>query len=200
MQHNFKKAANKELTLEEFIDPNFSATETVKVKNRTIYIFGEIKKSDAQDVMMALDDMESDPEITEVLMYINSPGGSTAAAFTMVDRMRNCTKPIKVVGAGEICSAATLILAAGTKGLRSVYKHSVGMIHQPWIDTDAGGLTAAQSLDQMMKICRKNILAVMVKDTTPEQEKKIRQILRRVQDTYLTAEEMVNLGLADQII
>lgn len=64
-------------------------------------------------------------------MYINSPGGVVTAGLAIYDTMQYVRPPISTWCVGQACSAASLLLAAGSKGMRNALPHSRIMVHQP---------------------------------------------------------------------
>ena len=64
-------------------------------------------------------------------MYINSPGGVVTAGLAIYDTMQYVRPPIATWCVGQACSAASLLLAAGTKGKRNALPNSRIMVHQP---------------------------------------------------------------------
>lgn len=100
------------------------------LKDRIIFINGEITTESACDIQAQLLYLASENEDNPISIYINSPGGDVYAGLGIIDTM-NLVKPdIHTICIGEAFSMAAVILAVGNE--RSALEHSRIMIHQPW--------------------------------------------------------------------
>jgi len=140
--------------------------------------------------------LQSEDATKDITMYINSPGGSITAMWSIIDTM-NLVKPdVSTVCVGMAASAASVILAAGAKGKRYILPHAEVMIHQP--------LGGAQGQASDIEITAKHILktkAILQKymaELTGQPVKKIEKDMDR--DFFMDAQEAVNYGIVDKII
>jgi ATP-dependent Clp protease protease subunit len=140
--------------------------------------------------------LQSEDATKDITMYINSPGGSITAMWSIIDTM-NLVKPdVSTVCVGMAASAASVILAAGAKGKRYILPHAEVMIHQP--------LGGAQGQASDIEITAKHILktkAILQKymaGLTGQPVKKIEKDMDR--DFFMDAQEAVNYGIVDKII
>ena len=150
----------------------------------------------------ASDDEES--EVAEnnrpIEMLISTHGGSADDMFAIYDAMRYIreTVDIETFGLGKVMSAGTLLLAAGTKGKRKIGKHGRVMIHS----VIGGSVGPMHQLDNEMKevkaIQESYIRAIC--DETNLTERKLRSLLKKKVNIYLTAPEAVEYGFADIIV
>jgi len=106
----------------------------VDIENRRVYLSGEIFLEDALYLLQRINLINklnpSEEEVAKPIeLFINSAGGSVYAMFSIIDTIQNCPSPIITIGTGQIMSAATLILAAGTGG-RYLTKNSSVMNHE----------------------------------------------------------------------
>src|SRR6266581_88985 len=94
------------------------------VKERIVFISGEdgIDSEEAVAISATLLYLNHQSKTKPISIYINSPGGSTEGLFTIYDTMQTIDAPIKTVCMGEACSAAAVLLAAGTKGKRFAFE------------------------------------------------------------------------------
>lgn len=100
------------------------------LKDRIIFIRGEFNDTMADSVVAQLLFLvASDPE-ADINMYINSPGGSINAMFSIFDTMNYIKCDVATIGYGIVASAASFILAAGAKGKRSALPNANIMIHE----------------------------------------------------------------------
>ena len=120
--------------------------------------------------------------------------------FAIYDTMRYIreTVDIETFGLGKVMSAGTLLLAAGTKGKRRIGKHCRVMIHS----VIGGSVGPMHQLDNEMKevksIQESYIRAIC--EETNLTERKLRALLKKKMNIYLTAEEAVEYGFADIVI
>jgi ATP-dependent Clp protease protease subunit len=129
-------------------------------------------------------------------LYINSPGGDITALFAIYDTMQYVKNDISVVCLGQAASAAAVLLAAGTKGMRYALPHSRIMLHQPY-----GGV-AGQASD--IEIQAKEILRMreeidrVLSHHTGQPMERISHDTNR--DFYLSANEAREYGIIDEVI
>tara|TARA_Y100000592_G_scaffold85659_1_gene138004 strand:+ start:600 stop:1256 length:657 start_codon:yes stop_codon:yes gene_type:complete len=145
-------------------------------------------------------------ELTESLkpnvdFYISTNGGSSDEMFGIYDVMRhvkeNSLTEISTYALGKVMSAGVLLLAAGTKGKRKVGKHCRIMIHSV-----IGGVTGPmQSLSteySEIKHIQDMYISALASETNMT-ESGIRKMFKKNTNIYLTAEEAVKLGIADEV-
>ena len=174
---------------------------------RTIGLFSEVEADKIAEISHALlylnelNAMESDPKKQRpILFYLSTYGGNADDMFALYDLMRVVRRETEIhtVGLGKVMSAGVLILAAGTKGRRYIGKNCRVMIHSV-MGGNAGSLhnmlnemDAIENLQQMYIDC-------LVSETKLT-ETKIKKMLERKVNIYLSAEEAVEYGIADHIV
>ena len=171
---------------------------------RTIALFGDVDEDKAGDLCMGLlmlTDLKQDPPPYDpITFYISSYGGSADEMFSIYDMM-TITKAkceIHTIGLGKIMSAATLLLASGTKGQRKIGRHCRVMIHA----VAAGSAGEQHDIEIEVKTI-KHIQELYIKALSKETNmtsRTIQKLLDRKVNVYLTAEEAVEYGIADEII
>ena len=171
---------------------------------RTIALFGDVDEDKAGDLCMGLlmlTDLKQDPPPYDpITFYISSYGGSADEMFSIYDMM-TITKAkceIHTIGLGKIMSAATLLLASGTKGQRKIGRHCRVMIHA----VAAGSAGELHNMENEMKSI-KHIQQLYINALSREThmtKRTIQKLLDRRVNVYLTAEEAVEYGIADEII
>jgi ATP-dependent Clp endopeptidase proteolytic subunit ClpP len=186
-------------------------------KIRKIMLYGEVSEETAKDTIAAMilmsdtaeveepvDPEDPESELKKVIqpfeMIVSTHGGAADDMFSVYDMMRYIreTVDIETFGLGKVMSAGTLLLAAGTKGKRKIGKHCRVMIHS----VIGGHIGPMHQLDNEMREVR-SIQESYIKaicDETNLTEKKLRSILKRKVNVYLTAEEAVEHGFADIIV
>jgi ATP-dependent Clp protease protease subunit len=137
--------------------------------------------------------MDSDRDI---IIYINSPGGSFTALTAIYDTMQFVRPDVMTICLGQAASAAAIILAGGAKGKRYALEHSRILIHQP---SSEGGGQASDIEIQAREIMRmRELLEGMLSKHTTRTPEQIAQDIER--DKILTAAEAVEYGLIDQVL
>jgi ATP-dependent Clp protease protease subunit len=133
-------------------------------------------------------------------IVLSTNGGNADDMFAVYDAIRwvRETVDVETFGLGKVMSAGTLLLAAGTKGQRKIGKHCRVMIHS----VIGGSVGPMHQLDNEMKevkaIQESYIKAVC--EETNLTERKLRSLLKKKVNIYLTAEEAVEHGFADIIV
>ena len=166
------------------------------LKERIIFITGPVEDGMATLVVAQLLFLEAENPKKEVSMYINSPGGLVTAGLAIYDTMQFVRPAISTLCVGQAASMASLLLAAGEKGLRYVLPNARVMLHQP-----SGGFQG-QATDVMlhaaeMLALKKRLNEIYVKHTG-QPLKVIEDALER--DKFLTAEGAKEFGVVDQVI
>ena len=133
--------------------------------------------------------------------YISTNGGSADEMFGMYDVMRfiknDGLTSITTCGIGKVMSAGVLLLAAGTKGKRRVGKHCRIMIHSV-IGGSTGPMHQLENEFAEVKKIQDTYIKALVEETNMS-EKYLRRLLKRKTNIYLSAEEAVELGIADEV-
>ncbi len=165
-------------------------------EERIIFLGQAIDDTVANDVMAQLLTLESmDPE-RDIMIYINSPGGSFTALTAIYDTMQFVRPDITTICLGQAASAAAIILAGGTKGKRYGLEHSRILIHQP---SSEGGGQASDIEIQAREILRmRTLLEELISRHSTRSPAEIAADIER--DKILTSAEAVEYGLIDQVL
>ena len=166
------------------------------LKDRIVFIDGEIGDLTADLVVAQLLFLESQDPERDISIYINSPGGSVTAGLAIYDTMQYIKPPIQTICLGQAASMAALILTCGTAGKRFVMPSSRLLIHQPW-----GGVQGQVSdiKVQAMEILRiKKLTIDYFALHTGKKPDEVAKDLER--DFFMSADEAVAYGLADKIL
>jgi ATP-dependent Clp protease protease subunit len=130
-------------------------------------------------------------------LYINSEGGNLIDAFALIDVMRTSPVPIITVGMGNLMSSAFMIFAAGTKGQRAIARNTSIMIHQFNHDY-AGKYHDMKAYAEEIDRINYRMVAELARTSTLS-ESEVSTKLLKPSDVWLSAEQLVNLGVADII-
>ena len=166
------------------------------LKERIIFLDGEIQDSTADLIVAQLLYLESQDPERDISIYINSPGGSVTAGLAVYDTIQHIRPDVQTICMGQAASMAALLLTCGTKGKRFALPSSRVMIHQPW-----GGVQG-QAVDigiQAREILRLKRLTIdYFAFHTGKELADIAKDLER--DHFLTAEDAVSYGLVDSVL
>lgn len=165
-------------------------------EERIIFLGQAIDDTVANDVMAQLLTLESMDPDRDIMIYINSPGGSFTALTAIYDTMQFVRPDIMTICLGQAASAAAVLLAGGSKGKRMALEHSRILIHQP---SSEGGGQASDIEIQAREVMRMRVLLeeLIVRHSTRSAEQIAQDIER---DKILTAAEAVEYGLIDQVL
>ena len=151
----------------------------------------------ADDIMAQLLVLESLDPNRDVMMYINSPGGSMTAMTAIYDTMNYIQPDVQTVCLGQAASAAAILLAAGTKGKRLILPNARVLIHQPAIDQGFGKATEIEIQAREMLRMREWLENTLVERTGQPLERVRKDI---EVDTFLTAQEAKDYGIVDEVL
>ncbi len=168
------------------------------LKERKIFLWGEVSDESAKEITEKLLFLEADAPGKPITFYINTPGGSITAGMAVYDTIKMISSEVSVVVTGMAASMGSILLSAPSKGNRYLYPHSYVMIHQPLIAGQLRGPAVdihihAQHLEEL-----RNILNEILAEASGQPLEKIQQDTDR--DFYMTAEEAIKYGLADKIV
>jgi ATP-dependent Clp protease protease subunit len=185
-------------------------------KLRTVGIMGEINEEGSAEIVFGLlslqnsavhfepvDIEDEDSEVKEVIMpiemVISTPGGNADDMFAIYDTMRSIRDevPIKTRGIGKVMSAGVVLLAAGTKGERSIGKNCRVMLHS----VIGGHVGPMHQLDNEMEEIRNiqdQYISVLAEETKMT-KRYLRNLMKKKVNIYLSATEAVELGIVDKI-
>lgn len=190
MEHRVKK-------LEDFI-----AEDRIDLKlleNSTYFINGEINEDSIGAAVKWLIYENLDTSKEKILtLYINSTGGDLYQAFGLIDVMKASPHVIRCIGIGAVMSAAFLIFASGDQGHRYAAKNTSFMCHQfsESMDNKYHDLKATMKENDL---CNDRMIAIL-KEATGLAPSVIKKKLLPASDVYLSAQEVLELGVADHIL
>ena len=165
-------------------------------EERIIFLGQAIDDTVANDVMAQLLTLESMDPDRDIMMYINSPGGSFTALTAIYDTMQFVRPDVMTICLGQAASAAAVLLAGGAKGKRMALEHSRILIHQP---SSEGGGQASDIEIQAREIMRmRSLLEELIARHSTRKPEEIAKDIER--DKILTAAEAVEYGLIDQVL
>jgi ATP-dependent Clp protease protease subunit len=168
------------------------------LKDRVVMLNGPVEDHMANLVVSQLLFLESENPDKDITLYINSPGGVITAGMSIYDTMQYIKPDVSTVVMGQACSMGSFLAQAGAANKRIVLPHSRTMIHQP-----SGGARGMQSDIEIqykeITHMKKMLTELYVKHNT--KGKTYADFERDMdRDTFMTAQEAVDYGLADRVI
>lgn len=199
------KAKVKTISLEELLG---GGSPTPEPELRVIGLYSTVEDEKIAELTQALlylnetnklrnkEKEESKP----VEFYINTYGGSADDMFALYDVMKTVMEDTEIhtIGVGKVMSAGTLLLAAGTKGKRKIGKNCRVMIHNVAAGNFGTLPVLANELEAIQQL-QDDYISAMV-ENTKFTRKKLEKLLNEKVNIYLSAEEAVKYGLADEIM
>lgn len=178
------------------------------LKDRVIFLNGPIHTEMAHSIVAQLLFLESEDPSKDIFVYVNSGGGEVSAGLAIYDTMQFIKCDVSTIVIGQACSMGSFLAQAGTKGKRIVLPESRTMIHRVSSGTpgtrgsvhvqDLQFEDARRSFEESVRI-NKRLTELYVKHNT--KGKTYEELYETMKfDTFLSAQEAVDYGLADEII
>ena len=166
------------------------------LNDRIIMLTDEVNDTTASLVVAQMLYLEAQDPDKDISLYINSPGGSVSAGFSIYDTMNFIKCDVSTSCMGMAASMGAFLLAAGAKGKRLALPNSVIMIHQP--------LGGAQGQASDVKIHAEQILKTRTKlnEILAANTGKPLEVIERDtdRDNFMSAAEAAAYGLIDKVI
>jgi len=180
----------------------FNASDRIGIKlleNSVHFLTGEITEENVNECIKWIVFENLDAKEKVLTLYVNSSGGDLYQAFALIDIMRNSKHVVRTVGIGSVMSAAFLIFTSGDQGERHLAANTGIMCHQ-----FAGGGSDAKFHDLKAEMKENELLnkkmVEILKNATGLAPSRIKSKLLPASDVYLTAQEAIELGIADHLI
>jgi ATP-dependent Clp protease protease subunit len=166
------------------------------LKDRIVFLGTPINDDVANVIIAQLLFLESEDPDKEIMLYINSPGGSVTAGLAIYDTMQYVRSPVSTMCLGQAASMGAVLLASGTKGRRYALPNSRILIHQP-----LGGVSGQASDIEIhareILLLRERLNDILAKATGAPLDKIKRDTER---DYYMGAGDAKEYGLIDEIL
>jgi ATP-dependent Clp protease protease subunit len=165
------------------------------LKDRIIFISGEIDDNTANLVVAQLLFLEAENPDKDINIYINSPGGSITAGMAIYDTMEYIKPDVSTICVGMAASMGAFLLAAGEKGKRFALPNAEVMIHQPL--GGAKGQASDIKIQAMRILKMREDINKILSEKTGKPYEQIEKDTDR--DFFMTAQEAVEYGLIDKV-
>jgi ATP-dependent Clp protease protease subunit len=182
-------------------DPSVSAEDRVEAKllqSHVHFLTGEIEEENIRKAIQWIAYENLSNETKTLTLYVNSTGGDLYQAFALIDIMNISKHPIATVGLGSVMSAAFLIFVSGSVGHRVIAPNTGIMCHQ-YSDTTEGKHHDLKATMLEGENCNNRMLAI-IEQACELDARTIKRKLLNPTDVYLTADQLIELGLADKLL
>jgi ATP-dependent Clp protease, protease subunit len=166
------------------------------LRDRIIFLGDEVNQHTANLVVAQMLFLENEDAKKDIILYLNSPGGTVYDALGIYDTMKYVKPDIQTVGIGVQASAAAVLLSSGTRGKRLLLPNATVMIHQPSAGTR--GKVTDMEIDLKEGIRIKKLINEIMAKNTGQTVSKIERDMDR--DYWMTAKEAKDYGLVDKVL
>ena len=166
------------------------------LKERIIFLGDAVDEHTASIVVAQMLFLEAEDPKKDIMLYINSPGGSVYDGLAIYDTMMHLKCDVATVGIGMQASMGAFLLSSGTKGKRSILPHSTVMIHQPSAGTR--GKVTDMEIDLKEGLRLKKLLNEILAKNTGKKLEMVEKDSDR--DYWMSAEEAKKYGIVDKVL
>jgi ATP-dependent Clp protease protease subunit len=178
------------------------------LKDRIVMLDTDVNEHTASLIVAQLLFLESEDSAKDISFYINSPGGSVSAGLAIYDTMQFIRPDVHTIVIGQACSMGSFLAQAGAPGKRFVLPESRTMIHRVSSGTpgtrgsvhvqDLQFEDARRSFEESVRINKRLTELYVRHNTANKTYEELYELMKF--DTFLSAEQAVDLGLADKIV
>jgi ATP-dependent Clp protease protease subunit len=167
------------------------------LKDNIIFLGRQVDDDVASLIIAQMLFLEAENPEKDIALYINSPGGSVSAGMAIYDTMQYIKPDVATYCVGQAASMAAVLLAAGSRGKRTVLPNSRVLIHQPWLSGLQGQQSDIEIHAKDMFIMRDRLDEILAYHTGKSKEEVHRDTER---DRILGASEAVEYGIVDRVM
>ena len=166
------------------------------LEDRIIFLSGEITDDTANLIVAQMLLLDSENPEKDIMLYINSPGGSVTAGLAIYDTMQHIRSDVCTICLGQAASMGAFLLCSGAKGKRMALPHSRVLIHQPLGGAQGQATDIEIQAQEILRI--KKTLNEIMASNTGQSIKKIEKDTDR--DYIMTPQEALEYGMIDKVI
>ena len=166
------------------------------LRERIIFLGTPIDDMIANLIVAQMLLLDSENPEKDIMLYINSPGGSVTAGLAIFDTMQHIRADVCTICLGQAASMGAFLLAAGAKGKRMCLPHSRVLIHQP-LGGAQGQATDIQIQAAEIQRIKKTLNDILA-ENTGQSVKKIEKDTDR--DYIMTPSEALEYGMIDKVV
>jgi len=167
------------------------------LKDNIIFLGRAIDDDVASLIIAQMLFLEAENPEKDISLYINSPGGSISSGLAIYDTMQYIKPDVATYVVGQAASMAAVLMAAGTRGKRTLLPNSRVLIHQPWLSGLGGQQSDIEIHAKDMLMMRDRLDEILAYHTGKPKEDIHRDTER---DRILGAKEAVEYGIADRVM
>ena len=168
------------------------------LRDRIVMLDTDVNNHSSSLIVAQMLFLEAEDPDRDILFYINSPGGSVTAGMSIYDTMQYIKCDVSTIVMGQACSMGSLLATAGAAGKRFMLPHSRNMIHQPSGGAEGQATDIEIQAREILKM-KRYLTEIYVRHNTAG--KTFEQLSADMErDFFMSAEEAVTYGLADQVI
>ena len=167
------------------------------LKDRIIVLSDEVNDVTASLVVSQMLFLEAEDPDKDIILYINSPGGSITSGFAIYDTMQYVKPDVSTICIGMAASMGAFLLSSGTKGKRFALPNSEILIHQPWVRGIQGQATDVKIHAEWL-LKTKHKLNKILSENSGQPLERIEKDVER--DYFMSANEAKEYGLVDDIM
>ena len=166
------------------------------LRERIIFLGTPIDDDVANSIVAQLLLLDSENPEKDIMLYINSPGGSVTAGFAIYDTMQHIRANVSTICLGQAASMGAFLLSSGAKGKRMALPNSRIMIHQPLGGARGQATDIEIEAKEIMRM--KEMLIGIMAENAGQDFEKVKKDCER--DHYLSALEAKEYGLIDKVV
>ncbi|HEX8278006.1 MAG TPA: ATP-dependent Clp protease proteolytic subunit [Segetibacter sp.] len=167
-------------------------------ERRAVYLWGVVDDKSAKDIVSKFLLLEADKPGEEIKLFINSPGGVVTSGMVIYDTMKMISSPVSTICMGLAASMGSILLSAGVKGKRSIFRHGEVMIHQPSLGGYFQGTSADLEIQAVQTQKTKELGARILAENC---DKSFEQIMKDFdRDYWMDSKEAIEYGIVDGIL
>src|SRR5580765_8201156 len=166
------------------------------LKERIVFLGSEVRDQNANAICAQMLLLNDEDPVSDIYLYINSPGGSVDAGMAIYDTMQFISNDVATVGMGLAASMGQFLLCAGAKDKRYALPHSRIMMHQP-----SGGLGGSASdikIQAEQSLYIKKVLFDLISQHTGQPLEQVERDADR--DRWFTADQAREYGFIDHVV
>lgn len=168
------------------------------LKDRIVMLDTDVNEHSASLIVAQLLFLESEDPDSDILFYINSPGGAVTAGMAIYDTMQFIKPDVSTIVMGQACSMGSLLAQAGTPGKRLILPNARHMIHQPSGGASGQATDIQIQAKEILKM-KNNLTMIYVKHNS--KGKLFSELLEDMErDYFMSAQEAIAYGLVDSIV
>jgi len=166
------------------------------LRERIVFLGSEVKDSNANAICAQMLLLNAEDPVSDIYLYINSPGGSVDAGMAIYDTMQYISNDVATFGMGLAASMGQFLLCAGAKGKRYALPHARIMMHQP--SGGMGGSASDIKIQAEQSLYIRKILFELIARHTGQPLDQVERDADR--DRWFTAEDARDYGFIDQVV